>query len=103
MDFKTCRKVWTELLVVYPVKYQKMKYFNSGIFMNILQSLKRRFLPDHITDKIETGCKVYGHQRLGDIYLVPTVEEANLRNMMRFSDALEMRYRNETKFRLLDE
>lgn len=98
INLKATRRIWTELLGQYPFQYQKIKYFNSGFFINMINSLKKRFLPREITDKIESGCKFDG--RLCDFYLQPTVEAATERLHYRLSECLKQRYEHEANFSL---
>lgn len=100
LDLKTCRKVYVELLNVYPIYFQKFRYFNSGIFLNMLQSMKKRFLPAKITDKIETGCLLPGGAWLPSLYLVPTPEAASERFCNRIAASLKKRQDNELEFNL---
>ena len=98
LDITAVRRFWSELMAVYPFRYQKVKYFNSGMFLNLINSLKKKFLPQNITDKMEYGCKFDG--RLSDVYLVPSVEAATTRIRLRMEDSLQRRYHHEATFRL---
>lgn len=98
MDLAFIRKMWTELLVDYPMDYQKYKYFNAGFFINMINSLKMRFLPHRITSKMETGCRFDG--RLSDIYLVPNLKGCSKRVAGRMIDSLIRRHNNQKAYRL---
>ena len=98
MDIGTFRRFWSELMAVYPYKIQKVKYFNSGVFINMINSLKKRFLPREITERMEYGCKFEGSLR--DTFLVPTLEQAMLRMLFRFEENLLKRYHNERTYEL---
>jgi CRAL/TRIO domain len=99
LDLATMRKMWTELLIVYPMDFYRMKYFNAGLFTNMINSLKKTFLPKHITDKIETGCRLEDG-KLSDMYLVPDLETATRRFLDRVDESLVLRYHNIQTFRL---
>jgi hypothetical protein len=101
MDLASFRKAWCELLLVYPKRFQKIKYFNTGVFMNLMNSLKKRFLPKHIMDKIDSTCKLDGC-RLSDLYAVPTLEACHQRLLARVEDSIWKRQQNEASFRLDD-
>jgi hypothetical protein len=75
-----------------------MKYVNAGTVMNLVVSMLRPFLPKEVRNKIELGARL--EQRLDSLYLVPTVEEANLRLLGRVEETLRRRYHNENTFRL---
>ncbi|CAB9503120.1 expressed unknown protein [Seminavis robusta] len=92
------KRVWSEVASVYPMSFQKMKYFNSGTAMNVLVSMLKPFLPKHLQKNVEVGCQF--EQRLDSLYLVPTVEEANERLLARVEETLQKRYYNERAFEL---
>lgn len=98
MNLAFIRKLWSEILVEYPMDYQKMKYFNAGFFINMINSLKKRFLPQRIVDKMETGCVF--EERLSSIYLVPTLQACNERITYRMLDNLARRYNHQREYRL---
>ena len=98
MDFSTTKKIMTELTCAYPVTFQRFKYFHAGIFINLMNSLKKRFLPKRIIDKMDTACQFDG--RLSDIYLVPNPEAASQKVYLRLVEALLQRYANIETFRL---
>ncbi|CAB9506111.1 expressed unknown protein [Seminavis robusta] len=96
VDLKTIRTIWVDFLAVYPFQIQKMKYFHSGLFINLINSLKKRFLPKHIVDKMEIGCMF--ERRLSDIYLVPDIDAAAQRLLSALECSLNRRYENERSF-----
>ena len=98
MDIGAFRRFWGELMAVYPFQIQKVKYFNSGFFINMINSLKKKFLPREITNRMEYGIQIEG--KLGDMFLTPTPEEARARTILRFEQNLLIRYHNEATFRL---
>lgn len=98
MDFKSLKRVWTEIATVYPVTIAKVKYFNSGTTMNLVASMLRPFLPKPLRERIEFGCKF--DQRLDQVYLTPSLEEATARMLIRIEETLHRRYENERNFRL---
>lgn len=98
MNFKTLRRVWSEVAAVYPVWWKQFKYFNSGTTFNLVASMLRSFLPAHARDKLEFGCQF--ERRLDELYLVPNADVANDRLMGRFMESLNRRYQNEKNFRL---
>ncbi|CAB9503119.1 expressed unknown protein [Seminavis robusta] len=98
MDFKSLKKVWSEVATVYPVCFDKVKYFNASSTMNVVVSMLKPFLPKHLRNNIEFGCQF--EQRLDALYLVPSMEEANQRLLARVDATLQRRYENERTFRL---
>lgn len=98
MNLAFIRKMWNEILIEYPMDYQKMKYFNSGFFINMINSLKKRFLPKRIVDKMETGCVFEG--RLSSIYLVPTLQACTERVTFRMLDNVTRRYKAQDQYQL---
>lgn len=97
-EFKTIKRVWSEIATIYPCSFQKLKYFNAGTMMNVVVSMLRPFLPRHLKNKIEVGCQF--DKRLDEVYLVPNMEEANARTLSRMEDTLRRRYENEKTFQL---
>lgn len=98
MDFNTAKRILTELTCCYPFTFQNYKYFHTGVFMNLMNSLKRRFLPRRIVDKMETACHFEG--RLSDVFLVPDAETACRKVKATFLEVLQLRYQNVENFRL---
>jgi hypothetical protein len=96
--FKVVKRLWSEVVSVYPFYTRRLKYFNSGAAMNIMVAMLKPFLPKHLRSNVETGC-VFEH-RLDSVYLVPTLDEANQRLLHRVSETLQRRYNNECTFRL---
>lgn len=96
-DLKDIKRLWVELASVYPMTFNKMKYFNPTSAMNIVVSMLRPFLPAHLRSRLEF---VQLEQRLDTLYLQPTVQEANQRLLGRIEETLRMRYQNEQSFRL---
>lgn len=92
------RKFWSELAAVYPMRFKKLKHFHTGVFINLLYSMIKRFLTPEIRKVIEVGCEFDG--RLDQVYLTPTVEEANARLLQQIDEALGKRYENERTFTL---
>lgn len=98
IDMQLYRKFWSELAAVYPMRFKKMKHFHTGVFINLLYSMIKRFLTPEIRKVIEVGCDFDG--RLDEVYLTPTVEEANARLLQQIDEALGKRYENERAFTL---
>ena len=117
VDINSLRRAWQEILVPYPMGFQKIKYFHTGMFINLINSLKKRFLPRRITEKVETGCRLDDAtsataadgtggsgappRRLSDVYLQPDLETANIRLVGRLEACLQARLENEKTFRLV--
>ena len=98
INIDTSRKMYSELLVGYPIQYNKIKYFNAGMFLNMTNSLKKRFLPKKITDKMEVGCRT--DTRLSELYCVPNLEACHHRLLGRIDECIAKRYSNMRTFRL---
>ena len=97
-DFKSLKRMWTEIVTVYPATIQKLKFFNNGATMTVVVSMLRPFLPRHLRSKVEVGCQF--HTRLDEAYLTPNMDEANMKMLSRMENALARRYENEKTFRL---
>ena len=91
------RKWWSELALVYPLNVQKVKYFHTGLFMNLLMSTAKKFLPQSVQQRMELGCRSEGG-RLDQLFMVPDKPTANQRLVMRLQDALKSHYENQATF-----
>ena len=98
MDYKSLKRVWSEIGGVYPFKVEKVKYFNAGTTMTIVIAMVKKFFPKDLRQRIEVGLQF--EQRLDTLYLVPSLEEANQRLVGRVGETLRRRYANESTFRL---
>ncbi|CAB9525605.1 expressed unknown protein [Seminavis robusta] len=96
----SCTKMITELESIYPVHVQSMRFYNAGMFLNLLLSMSRRMLPPQISRKFHV--KGYDPQRgyLDQLFVAPNLESANQRNLARVRNALQIRFDNEASFSL---
>ena len=97
-DFKSLKRVWSEIAAVYPYRIDKVKYFNAGTTMTLVTSMLRPFMPADFRNRLEFGYQ--SEQRLDSLYLVPTLEAATTRLVGRLEETLRKRYENERLFRL---
>jgi len=98
LTLRTRRQLWEESLGRYPMIHNQIKYFHSGLFVNIGVSIIKSFLPLEITSKIEMGCQFAG--RLDTFYALPTRELATQRLLQRIEASLQRRYENIENFSL---
>jgi hypothetical protein len=98
VDFKSLKRLWSEVVTVYPFKVTKFKYFNAGAIMTLVVSMLKPFFPKGVRQRMEFGFQF--EQRLDSLYLVPSVEEADLRLLGRVEETLRRRYDNERTFQL---
>lgn len=91
---------WIEVQSVYPMSYSKVKLFRSGLFINSLLSLTKRFIPIRIYTNFSVGCT--SAKRLDEIYMQPNMEKASKRVMVALNRALERRHHNQATFSLDD-
>jgi CRAL/TRIO domain len=99
VDFDTFRNTWTELGSVYPLKVHRLLFFHPGVFMNLLVSMSKKFIPSRIRDRFQMGCQ-FGDWRLDQLYNMPNFEAAQQRLWFRIEDALRKRYSNDLLFSL---
>ena len=102
IDSKTYKRFWGELAVAYPIRFQKMKHFNSGVFVNLLYSMTKPIFPAYIRSVFEVGNHLDDGRTLDEIFLAPTVEGSNQRLLTRLTRALKRRYDHEKTFSLKD-
>ena len=87
-----------EFANVYPFWIHSCKFYNATNSIMIVQSMIKRVLPQYLRSRLDFGSVYEG--RLDSLYMVPTVEAANLRVLTNIGEALDRRYENERTFRL---
>ena len=88
-SLKTATKIITELTCCYPFTFQRCKYFQTDLFVNLMNSLKKRFLPRRIIEKLlDVACEFNG-QLSNDAYPVPDAKTA-CRNFISRGFAISM-------------
>lgn len=93
--FKT---FFADFLAYYPF-LGRCRYFHTGAMLNVIASILRRILPEGpLRDTHQVGFQFESH--MSEVFLTPTVEEANQRVIARMVDCLELRYENEKWFKL---
>lgn len=90
--------MWSEVASVYPCRWNKIKYFNAGMSMNLVTSMLRPLFPEDVKQKLDFGCQ--SEQRLDTLYLVPSLEEANARFLGRVEESLRRHHHNASTFTL---
>lgn len=96
LSLKLLKLVWSEVASVQPLNWAKIKYFNSGVIMNLVISMLKPLIPKYVHKKLELGCQF--DKRLDELYLVPTVGHAHQRFLERVTQVIEQRYENERTF-----
>lgn len=96
----------------YPSRMRRVKFYNCGLFVNLVVSAAKRLLPKYVLQKLEVGCKCDSSrlqgphnvpvERLDQIYVVPNIEATNKRNLDKIKACLRMRYANEGYFTFED-
>lgn len=94
------RPYWSDIAGVYPLNHKMIKYYHTGVFLNTLVSMAKKFMPVAAQDKFQVGCVCDLGQTLSQLYLTPNVQEADQRFRERFRVGLEKRYVNEASFQL---
>ena len=98
LDFKSLKRMWQEIATAYPIRFDKLKYFNASSTRNVVSAMLKPFLPEDLQTRVEFGCQF--EQRLDSLYLVPTLQHANQRILDRIEATLKMRLAHERTFRL---
>lgn len=101
LGIDTLGEIWSDLWAVYPMNVLQLKHFNTGVFVNTMAAMTRKFQPRAMRQKIQFGCK-FPSGRLDTVFNVPTLQEAQNRLLSRLDDCLEERYENEQTFSLDD-
>lgn len=92
---------FSSFLTYYPLNGE-CKHYHTGTMVNIVASMLRKILPDHVRRQYQVGCTFDGGN-MAEVLLTPTVEEANKRMLAHMQAALKRRYDNEQSFRLDDD
>ncbi|CAB9512513.1 unknown protein [Seminavis robusta] len=99
ISHKISRRLCEEFYATYPINCRQMNFFHSGVFVALLLSQSKRFLPKELSSKFHTGC-VFEGGRLDSFYLLPNLEAAQKRVLGRTMECLTERYANDESFRL---
>ena len=89
---------FSQFLSYYPMNGQ-CRLFHTGAMFNVIISMLRALLPQQMRESFQIGLQIDG--TLGDIFLVPTVQQANQKMLRRMQTALQQRYHNEQHFSLI--
>ena len=98
MSLTLYKKIWTDLVLQYPLILCTSKHFHTGVLMNLLASMTRPLLPEGIKSVYRVGCIFDG--RLDEIYLQPSREQATHRFLVEIERALGRRYELQALFTL---
>lgn len=94
---KHIRAAFNQFLAYFPHSGQ-CRLFNSGTIMNVFAATLRKILPPEMKNNFCAGFQFDG--AMADVFLTPTMEEANQRMLRRMQHALQRRYENEKTFSL---
>lgn len=94
--FNFQNRVFTELLSHYPYSIEG-RHYNTGTVFNIYLSMLRKLLPKKLKRTLQVGFQL--DERLDKYFLVPTVEAAEERMLLRMEECLRRRYTNQTTFK----
>ncbi|CAB9497974.1 expressed unknown protein [Seminavis robusta] len=89
---------------MYPVQCSKFLVFNTGTIANVMFSLTKHIFPPAIMSKVELGCTVpLGEENeaprsLSEMYLQPSLLEANNRMLSRARELMTLRTKMEAHF-----
>ena len=98
VNFRIFRMGFQDIMAVYPLNLYKMRFCNTGVLINTLTSMVRKYIPASIHSKFELGYQ--SEVRLDTICLVPNVEVATDRVVREMNESLKRRYLAEASFRL---
>jgi hypothetical protein len=91
-------KIQSKFFAYYPC-YVRSRLFHTSVMLNMVVSMLKKMLPDSLQDVYEVGLQFEGH--MGDVFLTPTVEEADARTLFNMIETLRLRYENEQSFSLI--
>ncbi|CAB9505568.1 expressed unknown protein [Seminavis robusta] len=91
---------------LYPHRFSGFLAFNTGTLANLMFALVKHVYSKALMSKVQLGCHIpLGEEdevprSLSEIYLQPSLEEANKRMLVRARELFTLRARNEANFRL---
>ncbi|CAB9503002.1 expressed unknown protein [Seminavis robusta] len=97
LDFKIAKKICTEVFCLCPFTADKLKFFHTGLFSNMLISSCRAVLPKSIVSKIQVGC-VFPDGRLSQFYNTPDPQTAMERTIESMQKSVRRRYAMQAVF-----
>lgn len=100
-SFEHFRKALEEIESVYPSHLHRLHFRNTGVFVNLMVSMVRRFIPKDIHKKLIVTSN--SETPLNHLFMVPNVETATERLMKDMTETLRLRYENEKTFLLFAE
>lgn len=100
MDFE--RRLWHEHPTVYPARWHEISWVNTPTPANMLFALLKPMMPEEIRSVFQLGVKFDESfdGRLNELFLQPSVEEANQRVIWNVQSFLAKRYHNQEHFQL---
>ncbi|CAB9514155.1 expressed unknown protein [Seminavis robusta] len=98
VDLQYAQRHWSDVAGVYPLMIHRFKCFHTPTVFNIVKAVCKRLIPSHIERSVQLGCQYNG--RLDALYLVPSVEAARQRVLVRMLECLQRRFAAEQSFRL---
>lgn len=95
-------RFWQEHMGQYPLHIHEFSWVNTPMIGNIFFSLLKPILPERVREVIQLGVKFDESYdgRLDELFLQPTAEIANERQLKTIQSFLQTRYHNEKRFQL---
>jgi hypothetical protein len=93
-------RILGEVWYHYPFRVKKMEEYNTNVASSMFWSLLRPFMPKAWTSKWEFGCQIEttSQRTLSELYLQPSLEQAQVHILRRVYQLLSMRAQNEANF-----
>jgi hypothetical protein len=95
------KRLLGELCLHYPFKVKQVQEYNSNAVSTMHWSIIKSLLPDSWFSVLEFGCQIEtdSQRTLSELYLQPTLEQAEFHILRRAHELLAIRARNEDNFR----
>lgn len=100
IDFE--RRLWHEHGTAYPFRLHEFSWVHTPLVGNVFYSLLKPILPEEVREVVHLGVKFDESfdGRLDSLFLQPSVEIANQRQLKTIQSFLEARYHNQAHFHL---
>lgn len=98
LNFDIFRLIFEGVLGLYPLNAYKMMFFHTGVVMNTLLSMLRKYVPASLHKTFVVGCQA--PTRLDKFCLLPSPKVATEKILRDMTECLRRRYEAEANFKL---
>ena len=96
------RRLWHEFASAFPARFHEVSWVRTPLIANVFFALLKPILPKEVCNAVHLGVQFDEsfEGRLDALFLQPSPEIANMRQVMTVEDFLTLRYHNQKYFKL---